>query len=326
VPDESTDLAETIASEAALPLKSESDGQSAEGHRLTDLIAADKHLAAKKATGSAWGRVKMARAVPPGTVAVLVAAWVLSGSVGAVAGPCFDTVTTAAQQAECGRELVLDCPPVDGVTASGLAAVAVAAPVNVVKFQRVQIVFAAAGAATPVAKENSFSRPALRFGGPLGAFLTDLLSRDCVPATSEARPRLRPPLLSLGTGRGVTCVACLANPASRKCRAGASTFALSPEQFQPLTGQFEFPGSANGAPFLAWDGRLTAHRTEPTGSPAVSFFFLVFGELDTIGSSHASLPEGWCGQTAGRATNTFPPSSFYRRPLLVQSQKGASPR
>lgn len=64
---DTTDLAETIAAEAALPLKSETDGQSAEGRPLTDLIKADQYLGAKKSKKTAWGRVKMARAVPPDT-------------------------------------------------------------------------------------------------------------------------------------------------------------------------------------------------------------------------------------------------------------------
>lgn len=61
-----TDLSAHIEAEAKLPLKSESDGQSAEGHRLPDLIALDKYLLARKARRSAWGTVYMARAVPPG--------------------------------------------------------------------------------------------------------------------------------------------------------------------------------------------------------------------------------------------------------------------
>lgn len=62
---DATDLTDVIASEAALPLKSESDGQSAEGHTLKDLIEADRYLAAKAAAKTGWGKVKMARAVPP---------------------------------------------------------------------------------------------------------------------------------------------------------------------------------------------------------------------------------------------------------------------
>lgn len=69
------DLTPLIESEAALPLRSESDGQSAQARSLKDLIEADKYLKGlaavegENATGgprSAWGRVRMARAVPPG--------------------------------------------------------------------------------------------------------------------------------------------------------------------------------------------------------------------------------------------------------------------
>ena len=72
MPDETAtpDLTDLIEAEAALPKKSESDGQSAEARPLTELIAADKYLKSKDAAarGSAWGRIKMARAVPPGGV------------------------------------------------------------------------------------------------------------------------------------------------------------------------------------------------------------------------------------------------------------------
>lgn len=68
-------LGEIIASESALPLKSGGDGQSAEGQPLPDLIAADKHLAAKttlavtNANGgsrSGWAGLRPARVIPPG--------------------------------------------------------------------------------------------------------------------------------------------------------------------------------------------------------------------------------------------------------------------
>lgn len=69
------DLTDTIAAEAELPLKSESDGQSAEGQPLDKLVAADKHLAAKAALSgtnanggprSGWGGLRPARVIPPG--------------------------------------------------------------------------------------------------------------------------------------------------------------------------------------------------------------------------------------------------------------------
>lgn len=42
------DLAETIAEQAAEPVSSSTDGQSATGRPIADLIAADQHLAAKR--------------------------------------------------------------------------------------------------------------------------------------------------------------------------------------------------------------------------------------------------------------------------------------
>lgn len=65
------DLTNTIVEEAARPKRSESDGQVAEGHSLTELIAADKYLKGQAAdtvtpVRSGWGRVRMAHAVPPG--------------------------------------------------------------------------------------------------------------------------------------------------------------------------------------------------------------------------------------------------------------------
>ena len=71
------DLTDIIASEAELPLISESDGQSAQGQPLPDLIAVDKHLAAKTALAgdngkggsrSGWRGLRPGRVVPPGGV------------------------------------------------------------------------------------------------------------------------------------------------------------------------------------------------------------------------------------------------------------------
>lgn len=70
------DLTDTIATEATLPASSSSDGQSADGQPLPDIIAADKYLKGKEALAgtnskggpkSAWRGVRMARAVPPGS-------------------------------------------------------------------------------------------------------------------------------------------------------------------------------------------------------------------------------------------------------------------
>lgn len=64
--DEITDAIETNAQG---PQKASADGVSAEQHSLPDQIAADKYLAAKRATAAnpAKGFVKM-RIVPPGAV------------------------------------------------------------------------------------------------------------------------------------------------------------------------------------------------------------------------------------------------------------------
>lgn len=67
---EPTDLSELIEAEAQLPRRSSNDGQEAEGRSLTELVEAAKYLDAKGPANptrrSAWGAVKMARAVPPG--------------------------------------------------------------------------------------------------------------------------------------------------------------------------------------------------------------------------------------------------------------------
>ncbi len=66
-----------IECEAQLPLVSEGDGNKAEGRSLTELIKADQYirsLSALRGTNcnggprSAWGGVRMAVAVPPGSV------------------------------------------------------------------------------------------------------------------------------------------------------------------------------------------------------------------------------------------------------------------
>lgn len=71
------DLKPIIEEEAAAPLSSESDGHKATGRPLSDLIEADRYLkSADAGTGtnrnggpkSAWRGVRMARAIPPGSV------------------------------------------------------------------------------------------------------------------------------------------------------------------------------------------------------------------------------------------------------------------
>ncbi len=72
---DSTDLTDTIASEAQLPASSTSDGQSATGQPLDKLVAADKHLATKAALSgtnakggprSGWRGLRAARPELPG--------------------------------------------------------------------------------------------------------------------------------------------------------------------------------------------------------------------------------------------------------------------
>ena len=67
------DLTDEIEIVAAEPQTVSTDGQTASSHSLKDLIAADQYLkgitASDPAVGgtkSAWGKVRMARAVPPG--------------------------------------------------------------------------------------------------------------------------------------------------------------------------------------------------------------------------------------------------------------------
>lgn len=66
MPIDPTEIDEIILAEAASPKRSEVDGQSAEGRSLDELIRARQHVAATNVRGSAWGKIKMARAVPPG--------------------------------------------------------------------------------------------------------------------------------------------------------------------------------------------------------------------------------------------------------------------
>jgi len=61
-----TDLSETIAEEAALPVSSSSDGQSSTGRSIADLIAADTYLAAKAARKNAARGVMFSKLIPPG--------------------------------------------------------------------------------------------------------------------------------------------------------------------------------------------------------------------------------------------------------------------
>jgi hypothetical protein len=65
---EPTDLTDVIAEEAASPSSSASDGQSATGRPLADLIAADRYLAAKAAAQSRRKGLTFSKLIPPGTL------------------------------------------------------------------------------------------------------------------------------------------------------------------------------------------------------------------------------------------------------------------
>lgn len=71
------DLTDQIVSEAAEPIASSGDGESATGRTLTELIEADKYLKGQQAVSvpnenggprSGWGGLRTARAIPPGAV------------------------------------------------------------------------------------------------------------------------------------------------------------------------------------------------------------------------------------------------------------------
>jgi hypothetical protein len=60
------DLTETIADNAAAPASVSGDAGSMTQHNLTDLIAADKYLASKRATLRPHDCLRRVRLVPPG--------------------------------------------------------------------------------------------------------------------------------------------------------------------------------------------------------------------------------------------------------------------
>jgi hypothetical protein len=62
------DLDNVIRDNAAGPAKAAADGVSVEQHPLADQIAADKHLAGKKAMSSPPFGLRVAKIVPPGAV------------------------------------------------------------------------------------------------------------------------------------------------------------------------------------------------------------------------------------------------------------------
>jgi hypothetical protein len=61
-------LEQTIAENAAGPKKAQGDTGSLENHSLTEQIAADRYLAAKKAVAGPGKGLRISKLVPPGTV------------------------------------------------------------------------------------------------------------------------------------------------------------------------------------------------------------------------------------------------------------------
>ncbi len=62
----SDDLQESIRENAAGPAKAAGDAGSVEQHKLTEQIAADKHLAGKQAVAKASRGLRFNKLVPPG--------------------------------------------------------------------------------------------------------------------------------------------------------------------------------------------------------------------------------------------------------------------
>jgi len=61
------DLKETIEDAAAGPAKASVDGRSAEQHKLTDLIEADRHLARRNAAANPLAKLIPFKIKPPGS-------------------------------------------------------------------------------------------------------------------------------------------------------------------------------------------------------------------------------------------------------------------
>lgn len=64
-----TDLTATIAEEAAAPVSSTADGQTATARPLADMITADRYLAAKAAIAKRRRGVTFGKLIPPGPLA-----------------------------------------------------------------------------------------------------------------------------------------------------------------------------------------------------------------------------------------------------------------
>lgn len=61
------DLSEDIEDAATKPASASADGESVQARPLSELIEADKHLAAKAASSKKHGGMRITKLVPPGT-------------------------------------------------------------------------------------------------------------------------------------------------------------------------------------------------------------------------------------------------------------------
>ncbi|MCE9618439.1 MAG: hypothetical protein K8R92_00835 [Planctomycetes bacterium] len=64
--DPPTTLEQAILDTAASPASASNDAGSVTGQSIPDLIAADKHLAAKKAAGNPRKSLRFSKIIPPG--------------------------------------------------------------------------------------------------------------------------------------------------------------------------------------------------------------------------------------------------------------------
>jgi len=62
------DLEDTIAERALTPAQAHGDSGGTTEHPLPDLVVADKHLAARRASANPAASLRMYRLVPPGSV------------------------------------------------------------------------------------------------------------------------------------------------------------------------------------------------------------------------------------------------------------------
>ena len=65
MPDNPTDLKQTIADAAANPAKVASDNQSVEQHKLSELVEADRYLSGRTNANKGMG-IRFVKMIPPG--------------------------------------------------------------------------------------------------------------------------------------------------------------------------------------------------------------------------------------------------------------------